>query len=198
MNDFDLGDSRQVKAEPHRAKPGPSTVRLGYLFEKAGRNPLHSSTRAAHPSLGLSLGCSIPIMELPIKLLSFVLLLVSSPFVTALKFDIQAHSGHESVSRERCIRNFVAKDQLVVVTATVSGSRGDGQVLNMHVRCSSRRAYEDGKFSRALTAQMDTDQRRSRQRLPQTEGRGGRESLCLHLALGCSLRCLLRESALKS
>lgn len=55
------------------------------------------------------------------------------PLVTALKFDIQAHPGHESASKERCIRNFVAKDQLVVVTATVSGSRGDGQTLNMHV-----------------------------------------------------------------
>jgi len=55
------------------------------------------------------------------------------PLVAALKFDIQAHPGHESASKERCIRNFVAKDQLVVVTATASGSRGDGQTLNMHV-----------------------------------------------------------------
>lgn len=61
-------------------------------------------------------------------LLAFLL-----PLVAALKFDIQAHPGHESASKERCIRNFVAKDQLVVVTATVSGSRGDGQTLNMHV-----------------------------------------------------------------
>ncbi|KAM0708322.1 hypothetical protein Q7P35_004973 [Cladosporium inversicolor] len=56
------------------------------------------------------------------------------PLVAALKFDIQAHPGHESASKERCIRNFVAKDQLVVVTATVSGSRGDGQTLNMHIK----------------------------------------------------------------
>lgn len=56
------------------------------------------------------------------------------PLVSALKFDLQAHPGHESQSKERCIRNFVAKDQLVVVTATVSGNRGDGQTLNMHVR----------------------------------------------------------------
>ena len=58
------------------------------------------------------------------------------PLVAALKFDIQAHPGHESASKERCIRNFVAKDQLVVVTATASGSRGDGQTLNMHVSCT--------------------------------------------------------------
>lgn len=61
-------------------------------------------------------------------LLAFVL-----PLVAALKFDIQAHPGHESASKERCIRNFVAKDQLVVVTATIDGKRGDGQTLNMHV-----------------------------------------------------------------
>jgi len=56
------------------------------------------------------------------------------PLVSALKFDITAHPGHESRSKERCIRNFVAKDQLVVVTAKVSGSRGDGQTLNARVR----------------------------------------------------------------
>ncbi|KAF2773767.1 hypothetical protein EJ03DRAFT_263913 [Teratosphaeria nubilosa] len=61
-------------------------------------------------------------------LLAFLL-----PLVSALKFDIQAHAGHESASQERCIRNFVAKDQLVVVTATVSGNKGDGQTLNMHI-----------------------------------------------------------------
>ena len=55
------------------------------------------------------------------------------PLVSALKFEIQAHPGHESSKHERCIRNFVAKDQLVVVTTKISGSRGDGQVLNLHV-----------------------------------------------------------------
>ena len=63
-----------------------------------------------------------------------LLLLALLPLSWALKFDIQAHPGAESKNKERCIRNFVAKDQLVVVTATVSGSRGDGQMLNMHVR----------------------------------------------------------------
>jgi len=56
------------------------------------------------------------------------------PLVQALKFDVQAHPGHESGSKERCIRNFAAADTLVVVTATVSGYKGDGQLLNMHVR----------------------------------------------------------------
>jgi hypothetical protein len=50
----------------------------------------------------------------------------------ALKFDIQAGSGHDKISR-RCIRNFVSKDMLVVVTAIVDGYKGDGMQLNMHV-----------------------------------------------------------------
>ena len=54
------------------------------------------------------------------------------PFSGALKFDLQAYPGHNS-RHERCIRNFVAKDTLVVVTATVSGEKGDGQTVNMHV-----------------------------------------------------------------
>ena len=61
-----------------------------------------------------------------------LLFLVILPLSFALKFDLQAHPGH-SGKYQRCIRNFVAKDQLVVVTATVGGSKGDGQVVNMHV-----------------------------------------------------------------
>jgi hypothetical protein len=72
-------------------------------------------------------------MESPFRISHIILLLICIVAVTALKFDIQAHPGHESASKERCIRNFVAKDQLVVVTAIISGSRGDGQTLNMHV-----------------------------------------------------------------
>ena len=40
--------------------------------------------------------------------------------------------GHD-YKYERCIRNFVAKDTLVLVTAIVDGFKGDGQVVNMHV-----------------------------------------------------------------
>ncbi|GIK03061.1 vesicle coat component [Aspergillus viridinutans] len=58
----------------------------------------------------------------------FFLLLVQ--LSSALKFDLHASSGHN----ERCIRNFVFKDQLVVVTAIVSGQKGDGQVVNMHIK----------------------------------------------------------------
>ncbi|KAK0775202.1 vesicle coat component [Friedmanniomyces endolithicus] len=70
---------------------------------------------------------------MPTNMLALKLLLAFAlPLASALKFDIQAHPGGESAKQERCIRNFVAKDQLVVVTATVSGKRGDGQTLNMH------------------------------------------------------------------
>jgi hypothetical protein len=69
-----------------------------------------------------------------IKAASYLLLLAAIPLVPALKFDVVAHPGHESKARERCVRNFVAKDQLVVVTAIVDGQRNDGQMLNMHVR----------------------------------------------------------------
>lgn len=50
----------------------------------------------------------------------------------ALKFDIQAGNGHDKHSR-RCIRNWVNRDMLVVVTAIVDGYKGDGMQLNMHV-----------------------------------------------------------------
>ena len=66
-------------------------------------------------------------------LLSSVLLfLIFLPFSLALKFDLAAHTGHNS-KYERCIRNFVGKDTLVLVTAIVDGQKGDGQMVNMHV-----------------------------------------------------------------
>ncbi|KAL8731018.1 MAG: hypothetical protein Q9166_003669 [cf. Caloplaca sp. 2 TL-2023] len=64
---------------------------------------------------------------------STFLLLAALPFSSALKFDLHAHTGHSS-KYERCIRNFVAKDTLVLVTAIVSGSKGDGQMVNMHIK----------------------------------------------------------------
>ena len=59
------------------------------------------------------------------------LLVLFLPFSLALKFDLAAHTGHNRY--ERCIRNFVAKDTLVLVTAIVGGTKGDGQQVNMHV-----------------------------------------------------------------
>jgi hypothetical protein len=62
-------------------------------------------------------------------ILSLVFVFVQ--LASALKFDLVATSGHGK--NERCIRNFVAKDQLVVVTAVVGGTKGDGQKVNIHV-----------------------------------------------------------------
>lgn len=66
----------------------------------------------------------------PKSLLSlFLLLSLWAGLGSALKFDLMA----TTTKTERCIRNFVGNGQLVVVTAIVSGSKGDGQLVNMHV-----------------------------------------------------------------
>ena len=72
------------------------------------------------------------------RLCSLLLLLAVGS--QALKLDIQAGNGHDKHSR-RCIRNFVSKDMLVVVTAIVDGYKGDGMQLNMHV--SGRHTHTD-------------------------------------------------------
>lgn len=127
-----------------------------------------------------------------------LLLAFALPLISALKFDIQAHPGHESAKQERCIRNFVAKDQLVVVTATISGSRGDGQTLNMHVSgdvtCRATRARQMEKtMSKVILTSTGPDQRRSRQRLPPPPRHRRRSPLRLHFARRLRLRRLLRE-----
>lgn len=73
-------------------------------------------------------------MALPRSLLQYVCSLVLFiACVNALKFDLQASSQSHDSKKERCIRNFVARDTLVVVTAIVSGTKGDGMRVNMHV-----------------------------------------------------------------
>ncbi|KAG5922423.1 vesicle coat component [Claviceps africana] len=61
-----------------------------------------------------------------LPLLGSLLLLLGT--AQALRFELLA-SG-----KERCIRNYVGVDTLVVVKATVSGTKGDGMIVNMHVR----------------------------------------------------------------
>lgn len=70
----------------------------------------------------------------PTHILLIVLCLWSTLLssIWALRFDLQAHAGSGG-KYPRCIRNFVARETLVVVTATVSGSKGDGQIVNMLV-----------------------------------------------------------------
>ena len=59
------------------------------------------------------------------------LLLPLLPLTQALKFELFAQPrGHVT---PRCIRNFVGAETLVVVTATVSGNKGDGQRVNIDV-----------------------------------------------------------------
>ncbi|KAL2757896.1 hypothetical protein ACRALDRAFT_1040051 [Sodiomyces alcalophilus JCM 7366] len=60
---------------------------------------------------------------------SFLLLACTAQ---ALKFDLHATPRH--VRRERCIRNLVGKDTLVVVTANVGGHKDDGMTVNMHIK----------------------------------------------------------------
>lgn len=60
------------------------------------------------------------------------ILLLFTALTSALKFELEAQ--RPGSNRERCIRNFVGRDTLVVVTAIVSGNKGDGQQVNMQVR----------------------------------------------------------------
>ncbi|PNY29869.1 ERV25 protein [Tolypocladium capitatum] len=50
----------------------------------------------------------------------------------ALKFELPAHP--ESHNQKKCIQNFVGHGTLVVVTATVDGSKGDGMTVNIYIR----------------------------------------------------------------
>ncbi|GAO18067.1 uncharacterized protein UV8b_07353 [Ustilaginoidea virens] len=68
----------------------------------------------------------------PLRLLCTLLAAASA--ARALKFELTAHAGVEDHRKERCIRNFVGADTLVVVTAKVDGAKGDGMAVNMHVR----------------------------------------------------------------
>ncbi|CBY00463.1 vesicle coat component [Plenodomus lingam] len=73
------------------------------------------------------------------------LLLALLPLTTALKFDLTPVYQNEAAKYERCVRNFVAKEQLVVVTATLDGYRGDGQRVNMHIRDAMGNDYHRPK-----------------------------------------------------
>jgi len=84
--------------------------------------------------------------------------LLLSLTTSALKFDIESkpHGHHH-----RCIRNFVAKDTLVVVTAIVSGSKGDGQVVNINIRDAVGNEYGKpknvvGEARMAFTSHADS------------------------------------------
>lgn len=97
-------------------------------------------------------------MALPRSLLQYICSIVL--FVAcaqALKFDLQATSQSHDSKKERCIRNFVAKDTLVVVTAIVSGSKGDGMRVNMHVSSPFGRAPAQFVFANRCPALVAMD-----------------------------------------
>ena len=88
----------------------------------------------------------IPLRFLPALLLS-VLLTWTTTTTWALKFDLTAHPAGQHKKSERCIRNFVAKDTLVVVTARIDGSKGDGQIVNMHVGLQKKKILRSSPTS---------------------------------------------------
>lgn len=90
------------------------------------------------------------------RLLSCVLLAIL-PLAAALKFDLHPVAPHDSAKYERCVRNFVAKDQLVVVTAILDGYRGDGQRVDMHVRCNSSAMSTNQHHASIISCEDVTD-----------------------------------------
>jgi len=73
------------------------------------------------------------------------LLLVLLPLATALKFDLHSVAPQDAAKQQRCVRNFVAREQLVVVTAILDGYRGDGQRVDMHIRDAMGNDYHRPK-----------------------------------------------------
>ncbi|KAJ5190473.1 Endoplasmic reticulum vesicle protein 25 [Penicillium cinerascens] len=89
------------------------------------------------------------------SVLAFFLLAIQ--LVSALKFELPAGHG----KNERCVRNFVSRDQLVVVTAIVNGQKGDGQQVNMHIKDAMGNDHgrpKDivGEVRQAFTSTADT------------------------------------------
>lgn len=139
-----------------------------------------------------------PLRSSPLQWLCSLLLLASA--ASALKFELPSHGGAENHKKERCIRNFVGQETLVVVTATVDGYKGDGMTVNIHVReppfsRRHRHARRDGcaqwldrethrDTERLTTGRWTTDSRRAGQRLRQGQGRRRRVEICLHVPRG--------------
>ena len=59
------------------------------------------------------------------------LLIVFLKYISAIKFNLPAQPS-EYVN-QLCLRYFVEPNELIIVTASVNGHKGDGQRVNMEV-----------------------------------------------------------------
>jgi len=99
-------------------------------FAAPSKIPKYDNHEVSFPT---NLDHTLHTMALPRPLLQYICGLVL--FVAcsqALKFELQGVSDNRW-NEPRCIRNFVSKDTLVVVTATIDGEKGDGMIVNINV-----------------------------------------------------------------
>ena len=106
------------------------------LFRTDLASKVYFSHDGGNPGVPLPTLFKMPITSTRSGVALFLVLLFAG-FSWALKFDLAGHASH-SKSYERCIRNYASRDTLVVVTATVDGSKGDGQVVTMQVSYSAQ------------------------------------------------------------
>lgn len=130
MNPTKYSSAKWMRLPSPSTNPNPASATLGH-----GLSVLHHPSRNTTTFRSARARTPTDTMDRLLRL--FQLLVLLAPLAAALKFDLHAVNSHDSARHERCIRNFVAKDQLVVVTATLDGYRGDGQTVNMHVRLAS-------------------------------------------------------------
>lgn len=133
-------------------------------------------------------------MALPRSLLQYICSLVLLVGVSqALKFELQGMLAHYD-NKMRCIRNFVAKDTLVVVTSIVSGSKGDGMVVNLNVGFGSCLGFWlccSSKLTNCLSPHADQGCRW--QRIRKGKGRRWRAEDSLYITRRRGIRRVLRE-----
>lgn len=157
---------------PGAAAARPLWIRARFTIRGISASPLipgRYRQQLTTPQASTMASLKSPLRQLCSLLFFFVAL------ASALKFDLAARGQHEN-KPWRCIRNFVGKDTLVVVTATVSGYRGDGMVVNMHVRAEE-------SLGSGLVGLTDTvaGLRRRRQRVWQAQGHRRRAEDGLHV-----------------
>ncbi|KAL8393031.1 hypothetical protein RB595_003003 [Gaeumannomyces hyphopodioides] len=123
-----------VGSQP-RKKKKKKKGKDGFTTPRPGRTTLDPSLHTA-----MALLLPRPLLRYICSIVLFV------ACANALKFELQAQSGHGYYDKQqRCIRNFVSKDTLVVVTAIVSGHKGDGMIVNMNIKDAVGNEYGRAK-----------------------------------------------------